>query len=382
VKIALVILHADAARGGAERYTLDLANALVKRGHEVSLLASSFADQPFPGKAVTLASAGATRTGRYNSFLDSLDAELTRNAYDIVHAMLPVRQCDVYHPHAGIAGEMITSGHLNKSGLINKAIAWVGNRTNRRRLAFASIEKQLLRTRPTVLCLSELIKHVVRGEYPNLPDDKLVSLFNGTDLCKFDPTTRAEARDEIRDRFSITHDETVALILAQDFERKGLALAIEAVAKVPGIILLVGGKPDPAQYRQLAKSRGVADRVIFAGQVSDPVSFYKAADFFVLPTRFDPCSLVVLEALAMGLPVISTAQNGACEIMQDGIHGKVLANPDDIDALIAAVREMADPTVRSAMSINCLHLRPILSQDAHIDRLERVYQQILSSRMA
>ena len=149
-----------------------------------------------------------------------------------------------------------------------------------------------------------------------------------------------------------------------------------------GLILLVAGKPDPAKYRQLAKSLGVADRVLFAGQVSDPVAFYQAADFFVLPTRFDPCSLVVLEALAMGLPVISTTKNGACEIMRDGQHGRVLSDPGDIPALAEAMRQMMDVNHRHALSSACLKLRPQLSQDAHVDRLQTVYEGILKKRTA
>ncbi len=171
-------------------------------------------------------------------------------------------------------------------------------------------------------------------------------------------------------------------MLAQDFERKGLATAIQALAAVPGVILLVGGKPDPRKFRQLAKSLGVSDRVIFAGPVSDPISFYKAADLFVLPTRFDPCSLVVLEALVMGLPVISTARNGACEAMQSGVHGYVLEQPDDAVALRDALLQVAQSAVRAEMSQACTALRPKLSQSAHLDRLEAEYMRIFRTSTA
>jgi UDP-glucose:(heptosyl)LPS alpha-1,3-glucosyltransferase len=382
VKIALVILHADVARGGAERYTLDLAASLAKRGHNVSILASSFQTEKTAGRRVLLTASGITRTGRYLKFLDSLDDELNQSGYEVVHAMLPVRRCDIYHPHAGIAAEAVAEGHLNKAGAIQKVLSRIGNLFNARRNKFAQVERGLLTKSnpPVVLCLSNLIKGVVKKYYPGLPDDKLVSLFNGIDLAKFDPATQPESRLEIRDRFSITHDEVVGLMLAQDFERKGLRQAIEAVAKVPGLILLVGGRPDPSPYRQLAKSLGVSDRVIFAGQATDPVAFYLAADFFVLPTRFDPCSLVLLEALAMGLPVISTVKNGACEIMQNGVHGFVLEDPDDISALADAVNVVAAKNQRAKMSDSCLALRQHLSQDAHLDRLEAVYHVLVKNR--
>src|SRR6185437_4879460 len=74
LRIALVILHADPARGGAERYTVDLAAALRRRGHEVRIISSSFAPGPLPQGAVHLSVARATRLGRYMQFLDRVDA--------------------------------------------------------------------------------------------------------------------------------------------------------------------------------------------------------------------------------------------------------------------------------------------------------------------
>src|SRR6266436_3812578 len=91
------------ARGGAERYTADIAAALARRGHAVSVLASDFPVNYSSVERVVLKSGGITRVGQYQRFLDSLDEHLAGNSYDIVHAMLPVRQCDLYHPHAGIA---------------------------------------------------------------------------------------------------------------------------------------------------------------------------------------------------------------------------------------------------------------------------------------
>ena len=110
----------------------------------------------------------------------------------------------------------------------------------------------------------------------------------------------------------------------------------------PRLVLLVAGKQNPRPYQAMA-SREKSARVVFAGLATDPYPFYRAADFLLLPTRHDPCSLVVLEAIAMGLPVISTRYNGACEIMTDGKHGRVLADPTDLVTLSGAMREMLDP---------------------------------------
>jgi UDP-glucose:(heptosyl)LPS alpha-1,3-glucosyltransferase len=380
MNIALVILHADPRRGGAERYTIDIAAALAAREHEVTLLARSFHDVPVGVRAVELRSNAITRLGQYNRFLGTLDEHLAGHRYDVVHAMLPVRRCDAYHPHAGVAAEAIVSGHLKHGGAFTRRAAAVANRLNRKRNRFAEVERELLTgsTVPLVLCLSNYVKNAVKRHYP-LPEAKLFRLFNSTDLKRFDPGTRPGARSEVRTRFKLSDDKVIALIIAQDFERKGLGEAIEAVDKVndPRLVLLVVGKDVAGPYQRLARELGVSNRVVFAGATTDPVAFYAAADLFILPTRHDPCSLVVLEALAMGLPVISTAQNGACEIMTDGREGFVVRDPADVGALASALRAMLQTGRRSAMREAALSLRPQLSQENHLERLREAYRLAL-----
>jgi UDP-glucose:(heptosyl)LPS alpha-1,3-glucosyltransferase len=357
--------------------------ALRHRGEDASLLASTFPSGIVPAHGVLLAATGSTRHGQYVRFLDSLDRHLRTTQYDIVHAMLPVRQCDVYHPHAGLAVEVVAQGHRKYVGPIQQLLAKTANRFNARRQEFAAVERALLESPnpPVVLCLSEYVKGLV-GQHYTLPSGKLATLFNATDLNRFDPAQRPKAGVEIRERFQIPPDRIVALMIAQDFARKGLREAIRALARVadPRLTLLVVGKQNPRAYRDVAARAGVGDRVIFAGPTTDSHSFYRAADFFVLPTRHDPCSLVVLEALAMGVPVISTAFNGACEIMTDGVHGFILKDPADIEALAGAMRQLLDSDKRARMSEACLSLRSALSYEHHLDNLLRIYASIPTSR--
>ncbi|HEY8748893.1 MAG TPA: glycosyltransferase family 4 protein [Tepidisphaeraceae bacterium] len=381
LKIALVILHANPARGGAERYTVDLAHGLRERGHGVSVVASTF-DGAMQADDVQLEALGATRAGRYANFIDKLERHLDEAKYDVVHAMLPVPRCDVYHPHAGIAVEAIESGHFKHQSALKRALAKAGTQFNRRRQRFATVERELLTgaRAPVVLCLSEYIKAVVRRHY-DLPDGKMATLFNAVDLRKFDPLALPQSGNEIRKRLGISGDKVIALMIAQDFARKGLKEAIVALAllKDARLVLVVVGKEDPGVYRQLARREGVEDRVIFAGPTSDPYSFYSAADFFVLPTRHDPCSLVVLEALAMGLPVISTTFNGACEIMTEGREGYVLKEPGDVSTLAGAMGRLMDLEIRKRMSRASLELRPVLSYEKHLERLLGIYRESVRS---
>jgi UDP-glucose:(heptosyl)LPS alpha-1,3-glucosyltransferase len=381
VKVALVILHADPAKGGAEGYTVNLAHALNRRGHDVSLLATTFGEAARGGVVgnVMLEGGGLTRRGRYHAFIDSLDSHLASHAYDVIHAIAPVRRCNFYHPQAGLAAEALASGHLKYEGL-RRPLDQLATRLNPKRQFVGSVERDLLTgpDAPHLLCVSDMVKETARRHYPGLPQEKLVTLFNAVDPGRFDPARRPEARDEARRQWGLGPDQVVALMVAQDFVRKGLRPAIEALARVADerLVLLVVGKPDAGPFRELARSFGVERRVVFAGPVGDTYGAYRAGDFFVLPTHHDPCSLVVLEALAMGLPVITTTANGAHEMMEEGRHGFVLTDPADPVPLAAALRKMLDDEARRRMGRACLALRPRLSYERHLEQLEGLYEKV------
>src|SRR4051794_4219661 len=111
MRIGLVIQHAVPARGGAERYTIDIARALSHRGHDVAVMASTFDDDvPWEVKQVKLEARSMGKAMSFGRFLNSFDDHIQSQSYDIVHAMLPLRWCDLYHPHAGLQAELVAEG--------------------------------------------------------------------------------------------------------------------------------------------------------------------------------------------------------------------------------------------------------------------------------
>jgi UDP-glucose:(heptosyl)LPS alpha-1,3-glucosyltransferase len=409
MKLLLAILSADPSRGGAERYTIDVANRLASRGHNITVAATEFGPEGSAGSTspgvfqkLLIATTRTTRLGRYLSFIDQL--ETCRSNHDVLHAMLPVRSCDIYHPHAGIAAEAVASGHAKYTSGVLRLIAMAANRVNVKRQTFANVERQLLadkpqalRKPPLVACLSDYITSALVRHYRHA-GPLAHKLFNGTDLEKFSPEKAREPRGVVRARYGVQDESTAMfLMLSHDFHRKGLGPLISALGmlKSRGIgskeggaegagamKLVVAGRDDPLPYIRQAQKLGVADLVVFAGAVSDVVSLYNAADCFVLPTRHDPCSLVVLEALAMGLPVISTAANGACEVMTQGQHGLILPDAESVGALAAALDAMMSASKRAQMKQAIAVLRPQLSLDAHIQTLEQLYELAMSRKMS
>ena len=164
---------------------------------------------------------------------------------------------------------------------------------------------------------------------------------NGVDLERFRPPTPAE-RARSRLAAGVPADGLVAIFVGHEFERKGLPLAIDALADVTdAVLLVVGGTAESiSAAKARAAHRGVADRVVFAGTHTDPVPLLWAADVLVLPSAYEANALVVLEALACGLPVISTRVGFAPDLIVDGENGYLIDR--DPAALAARLNGLVD----------------------------------------
>jgi UDP-glucose:(heptosyl)LPS alpha-1,3-glucosyltransferase len=164
----------------------------------------------------------------------------------------------------------------------------------------------------------------------------------------------AGARSELRQRLGGPEDGKVVLFVGSGFARKGLTYLFQAFGSLTdkAAYLWVVGKGKVAPYQRLAERLGVATRVKFWGAVSETAPFYQAATLLALPTIYDPCSNVVLEALACGIPVVTTAANGAAEFLSPGKNGAIIPEPDDLaglkEALAAFLDQGRDPEVHRA----------------------------------
>jgi UDP-glucose:(heptosyl)LPS alpha-1,3-glucosyltransferase len=193
----------------------------------------------------------------------------------------------------------------------------------------------------------EIVRHYgVAGE-------KVVVIHNGVDLSRFPASEKGRARAALRMRFGIPEEETVFLFVGSGFVRKGMgALTDAAIAlarRRKRFRILVVGKGDPRPYRERAKAGGAGGAFLFPGPVSGAEDFFLGSDAFVFPTIYEPFSNACLEALAAGLPVITTEANGAAEIFRDGDAGFLLADPFDAATLADRMEDLLDSSLRSRM---------------------------------
>ncbi|HEY3790053.1 MAG TPA: glycosyltransferase family 4 protein, partial [Urbifossiella sp.] len=220
--------------------------------------------------------------------------------------------------------------------------------------SFAKLERKqyLGPNRPLIVVNSKMVQRHFEQFY-GVPAESVRVVYSAIDPGRFAADDRLKRRHEERDRWGVSPDDTVGLFVAMNYRLKGLAPLIRAAALVPRakpFKLAIVGHPKFGQYRRLAERLGVADRIAFLGHRGDPKEAYFAADFLVHPTFYDPCSLVALEALACGLPVITSRFNGASELLSPPADGLVIDDPHDAAALAGAMGKMLDRGYRVAAS--------------------------------
>ncbi|HEX5445440.1 MAG TPA: glycosyltransferase family 4 protein [Pirellulales bacterium] len=379
MKIGLVIESLEPRRGGAEQWTAQFATWLARAGHEVHIVASQVAPEM---ASLGLMAHPLPRTRSRLEFAQAAEQQLERLSLDVTHDMGYGWQCDVFQPHGGSrAAANEQNLHLAPRWLrpIKRRVASCLPRYREfRRLAMA----QYMADDRIYLALSRMVArdferfHGVRREQIRL-------VYNGVDVERFSPEHRWRYRAVVRDELGVDDRETLLLIVAHNFRLKGVPTLLAAVGKLvraglPVRLAVVGGKRQPAIAR-LAARLGAANATTFVGPVDDAVPYYAAADVYVQPTFYDPCSLVVLEAWACGLPVITSRFNGAGELMTPGVEGWLIDNPADADELTARLLPLTDPAIRAPMALAARRLAVAHSFDRNCRELLTVYGEICAA---
>lgn len=190
-----------------------------------------------------------------------------------------------------------------------------------------------------LLALTEADKSDVRTVY-GVPDADVEVLSPGFDPTAFNPASRERRRRQARARYGYEETDRVLLFVANELERKGFDVLLDAIALLqdPNVKLLGAGRIAPDAYRPQIKRLGLADRLQWLGSSQDVPLLHAASDVFVLPTRYEPWGLVIVEALGSGLPVVATQLAGAAVVVRDGQTGRLTRDPEDPVELSEALR--------------------------------------------
>jgi UDP-glucose:(heptosyl)LPS alpha-1,3-glucosyltransferase len=238
-----------------------------------------------------------------------------------------------------------------------------------------SLERRVFARTPEIVAISCAGRDEIARLY-GVPASRLSVVYNGVDLERFHPRLREAHRVAAREEAGVSREAWTLLFAGSGFERKGLDVAIRALAALGDRAsrLVVIGRGDTARYRQLAQEAGVADRVVWLGVRPDIERWYAAADVLVLPTRYEPFGNVHLEALASGLPVVTSRVAGGAEVVDARCGAAVDPRaPQEFASAVARLRERPSAEVRAAARAAA---EPFTFA-RQVAELERLYQRVV-----
>jgi UDP-glucose:(heptosyl)LPS alpha-1,3-glucosyltransferase len=341
------------ARGGCEHYIADITRRLAADGHRVALYACRWdaAALPAATRFRRLPAPGGPRALRPWRFAEACLRALAEDGPQVSVGFDKTWGQDILYPQGGLHLASAEHNLRKHRSPWRRGLARLAKGLDPASWSFALLARRqyLGPHRPLIVANSEMVRGHFRHYY-GIPAEAVRVLPSAVNPDRFAAHDRPRLRAEWRDRWELGASEAVGLFLGVNYRLKGLAPLLEALPWVPAdrpFRLLVAGHPHVRPYERLARHLGVADRVRFIGRSPESRFAYFAADFLVHPTFYDPCSLVVLEALGCGLPVITTRYNGAAELLRPAAAGAVLDDPHDSSALARAITRLLDPGTRA-----------------------------------
>ena len=283
--------------------------------------------------------------------------------------------CDIYRAGDGVQAVWLEE-QLKRASTSGRITALLSPRNR----YLVAIEKRLYASPwlRAVICNSKMVRDEILSRFA-VQESKLHVVYNPVDGVHFHPGLRAE-RTKILERHRIAAGTTVYLLVAADFTRCEVGTAIDALAALspPVQLVVIGTDPDVERYRERARTLGVADRVTFTGRVGDPRPYYGAADAFVLPSIYDPSPGTVLQAMACGLPVVTSAKSGAAELLREHDAGLVCAS-GDAAGLARHMGTLQNPAARAHFAVNARRATLPLSPPAITLQLVLLYRDLLAA---
>lgn len=371
MNIGIAIYNFDPKKGGAERYAYDLATDLLKREHQVYV---------FCAKAVDLRGAVIAKfdTVRFPRWLRSLSFALNHRRYvktfpvDVMLGFGNTLAIDVYQSHGGVQRfwmeREIASYDDPKERRIKAAL--LRNSLNQRIQRW--VEEYPIRKRQysRIVAISSMVKgHMI--EHYGLEDDKIDIVYNGVDTEKFMPEGHMNS------------EKLTVLFSAGNFRLKGLLPLLHAAGEIAkerkDFRVVVMGRGRKERYYDTMERLGIRSMVTFLGETSTPERIYKDAGMLAHPTYYDACSLTTMEAMASGLPTITTRWNGASALVDTG-EGYVIDEPGNIPALTDAIRPLFNKDARLEMGKRARLKLERYTITRNVDRMENIFREVCDGK--
>jgi len=330
--------------GGAELFAFELTERLAQMADfDIHV----FANRWRPGKSVT--NFHKIPIFNFPRWLRPVSFAL------FVHRAIAAGQFDLVHSHERLyAFDLLTHHGLPHA-------TWVEKVRNKRPSLFdravCRIEKAGIMNpgKPLILPVSSLGKNELQALF-RIPDSRLQVIHPGITVKRYLEPDQAQCRRAIRQRHALQPDDVVALFVGMNFDLKGLDRIMQSISAYTGqgthhsaLKLLVVGNGDLKKYAKFSRDLGIEKRVVFAGERQAVEKYFLASDFFALMSHMDSFGIVVLEAMASGLPVIISDTVGARDVVEPGKTGFIIAAESYDQSMQVALEAMLHPNLRGAM---------------------------------
>jgi UDP-glucose:(heptosyl)LPS alpha-1,3-glucosyltransferase len=380
MRVGLVLEQFEPRRGGLEQWTTQFATELLSRGHEVHVVAKRFSER---SRAMPIIAHHLKGVRSAIGFAEAAQEKLLQLGPDVIHDMGSGWFCDLLHPHGGSLAAMARWKPLMAPRWLRPLKSKIDGLLPRYRNFRHIARRQYLEDGRLVIALSKMVADDFK-RFHGIPSEQVRLVYNGVDTGRFSPERRLKYRDAVRRWLGIDDDTLLLLIVTHNFRLKGVPALMKAVkrikgGKMPVHLAVVGGKP-ARNHTRAAAYMGIGSDVTFVGSVDDTAPYYAAADIYAHPTLYDSCSLVVLEALASGLPVITSSSNGAAELISEGIEGYVVPDANDVELLVERIGMLSDPAARRQMGERARELSLKHTLRHNVDQILAVYDEIVKKR--
>ncbi len=380
MKIAMVVEHYS-KQGGHNRAVAELAERIADY-HEVHIFAHSFND--LENKRIITHHVPMFKKPALLmiiSFILNSTCLLRKQKFDIIHSVGP----------NAIIQNIITDQTTQRTKV--KALSRFIK--NKKRNFIHRLHDAMVHA---LICKIEQIIYSPRGnrkviavskgvqreifEYYGKSLDEIAVIPNGVDLKKFHPRNRVLYRTELRKDLNITKTDFVVLFVGGDWERKGLEYIIRALSllEFQKLKLLVVGEWFNREYfTKIAQNLQISDRVVWFGKSSKVEKLYATVDLLVFPTFYEAFSLVTLEAMASGLPLLATKVNGTEDLIKEGLNGYFIShNTSDIARKIKVL--MNDSYLLESMGCCARKTAEQYSWDRMAGEVMKVYEEVVRTR--
>ncbi len=370
MKVALVCKKYSLQEGGLERYTYFLSRELVRAGHEVHIFANSWQEE----SGVIIHRVPLLRLSspaKNLSFAFFANRALSKMKFDIIHSMERIFYQDIFRVSDGINPVQMEQQYPHP---VVRFIKKIGPR----RIALSYLEHRIFVDKgcKIVMTNSELVKRNIVEHYRVDPEN-IVVIYNGVDTSRFNPKVKEKFRSSLREKYGIKKEELVLIFVSNNFKLKRLDLVLEAMSflKNNKIRLFVIGADNQRTYRRWANNNGLSEQILFLGLKSNIEKYYAGSDIFVLPTLYDAFANVCLEAMACGLPVITTDSNGAADLISDNENGYILKT-QRADELAAGIKALEPLSNRTRMGDNAAAKAACFTMEKHVTKVLKLYERV------